>query len=96
MCETLWGVECFLDEASDEEINTFADACRKGKIGLSASYLNMTELINEDVMLHCHKWILERLEGYGVALPKYAVTSDVNGLHGDMPTYLRRLVQRVG
>ena len=41
-CESYWCVEQFLKEATPEETQAFVRAVKKGNIGLSASYLNLT------------------------------------------------------
>lgn len=51
-CETFWAVEQFLKEADSEERRDFAEAVRQGDIELSGTYLNMTELADEDLLRH--------------------------------------------
>ena len=48
-CESYWCVEQFLKEATPEETQAFVRAVKKGNIGLSASYLNLTDLVPEYV-----------------------------------------------
>ncbi len=91
ICETLWGVERFLGEANENEITAFAEACKKGRIGLSSSYLNMTELINEDIYKSRHEKVFEKLNLCGISTPKYALTSDVNGYSWGYADFLSSL-----
>ncbi len=49
-CETFWGVERFLEQATAEEAETFAPAVRSGAIGLSGSYLNLNELLGHEML----------------------------------------------
>ncbi len=77
-CETLWGVERFLEEAGEEEKNDFFRHCREGRICVSASYLNMTELICEEVLRDRMQKVISVLNENGVTV-KSAMTADVNG-----------------
>ena len=77
-CESYWCVEQFLKEASPEETQTFVNAVKKGNIGLSASYLNLTDLVPEYV----HHGIMDACTAQREALgipAKSAMTADVNG-----------------
>ena len=77
-CESYWCVEQFLKEAAKEERQAFADAVCGGNIGLSASYLNMTDLVpayvHHDVMENCR---IQR-ESLGLKAVS-AMTADING-----------------
>lgn len=77
-CETLWGVERFLAVASAEERARFARAVRRREIGLSASWLNLSELADGR--------LLQALAGRAAALGAElgapvgcAMAADVNG-----------------
>lgn len=77
-CESYWCVEQFLKAASKNEKKSFADAVRAGNIGLSASYLNLTDL----VPAYVHHGIMEkcRLEREAMGLnAASAMTADING-----------------
>ncbi len=79
VCETFWQVEAFLAIATADEIKIFEDAIRKGVIELSGTYLNLTELINSDVL----RSMLNRSVEYGQSLGvpvRSAMIADVNGL----------------
>ena len=77
-CESYWCVEQFLKEASPEETSDFVGAVSRGNIGLSASYLNLTDLVPEYV----HREIMEacRKQRETLGIPaRSAMTADVNG-----------------
>lgn len=77
-CESYWCVEQFLKDASKEEEAGFVKAVRDGNIGLSASYLNLTDLVpgfvHDSVMERC---VTER-KRLGIEA-KSAMTADING-----------------
>ncbi|HYW68588.1 MAG TPA: glycoside hydrolase, partial [bacterium] len=77
-CETFWGVERFLERADEAEAGAFAEAVREGSIGLSGSYLNMSELPGREL----HEAMLARAQRYadsiGVRVDS-AMTADING-----------------
>jgi len=77
-CETFWGVERFLERATPDEADAFADAVRSGAIGLSGSYLNSNELSGFDLLSR----LLARSAAYGrsvgIAVDS-AMTADING-----------------
>ena len=45
-CENFWQVERFLQYAGEEDRQALAHYIREKRIGLSASYLNLTDLID--------------------------------------------------
>ena len=49
-CETLYCVEQFFAEAAPAEQQAFLALAREGKIGLSANYLNFTDLVDCEVL----------------------------------------------
>ena len=49
-CENFWQVEQFLKGADDAERADLIRFAREGRIGLSASYLNLTDLIDDTVL----------------------------------------------
>ncbi|MHC4470952.1 MAG: glycoside hydrolase family 38 N-terminal domain-containing protein [Planctomycetota bacterium] len=78
VCETFWGVERFLERASEAEREAFAGAVRDGDIGLSASYLNFNELVGDDVL----RAVTRRAAAYGASIGvpvRSAMTADING-----------------
>lgn len=77
-CESYWCVEQFLKEATEEKKREFVAAVRQGNIGLSASYLNLTDLVpayvHQGVMDAC---VAQRQE---LGIPAHsAMTADING-----------------
>ncbi len=77
-CETFWAVEKFLEQATEEEQEQFLAALRSGDIELSGTYLNMTELINFELLSN----MLSRAGTYADSLGiqvRSAMTADVNG-----------------
>ncbi|RAP73590.1 glycoside hydrolase [Paenibacillus montanisoli] len=78
-CETFWAVEKFLEQATEEEQEQFVAALRRGDIELSGTYLNMTELINYDLL----RGMLSRAgafaEQHGLPAVRSAMTADING-----------------
>ncbi|MFS0723131.1 glycoside hydrolase [Paenibacillus sp. 1P07SE] len=77
-CETFWAVEKFLEDATEEERERFVAALRRGDIELSGTYLNMTELIQyellTDMLARAGKFAA--LHGLNV---RSAMTADING-----------------
>ncbi|MBN2859275.1 MAG: hypothetical protein JXK93_03315 [Sphaerochaetaceae bacterium] len=49
-CENHWQVENFYSCATEEQKRSFENYIRSGEIGLSGNYLNMTELIDADIL----------------------------------------------
>ena len=73
-CETLFCVEEFFKTASDAEKEAFRALAAQGKIGLSANYLNFTDLVDCSVYR-------ERLHSWQEKLPmKTAMMADINGI----------------
>ena len=86
-CENFWQVEQFLKSAAEADQADFVRYVREGRIGLSASYLNLTDLIDDAVLReHLAKaaaWAREN----GLAL-RSAMTADVNGYSAALPDAL--------
>lgn len=76
-CENLWQVERFLEQAPQREIDAFAAYVRSGEIGLSGNYLNMTELVDMDILRAKLRRGMETLREFGPI--HSAMTADVNG-----------------
>ncbi|GHH99832.1 glycoside hydrolase [Neobacillus kokaensis] len=77
-CETFWAVEQFLKEATEEEKHDFAEAIRHGDIALSGTYLNMTELADEDLLRTIHSKAVQYGQSIGSPVDA-AMTADING-----------------
>lgn len=77
-CETFWAVEQFLKVAAPDEEHRFVEAVRAGRIGLSASYVNYSELLDYAT----HRALTRRARAFADAhgLPlTSAMTADING-----------------
>ncbi len=77
-CETFWGVERFLEQATADEAEAFAAAVRSGAIGLSGNYLNLNELLGYETLSS----VLARAADYAVSIGApidSAMTADING-----------------
>ncbi|MFD2876822.1 hypothetical protein ACFTAO_13875 [Paenibacillus rhizoplanae] len=77
-CETFWAVEKFLEEATEAEKEQFAAALRRGDIELSGTYLNMTELINFELLGSMLARAGQFARPLGLQV-KSAMTADING-----------------
>ncbi|MDN8587383.1 glycoside hydrolase family 38 C-terminal domain-containing protein [Paenibacillus sp. 11B] len=77
-CETFWAVEQFLKQAGDEEKAAFADAVRRGDIELSGTYLNMTELPDQQLLNKIHSKAQTYAGSIGHQIDS-AMTADING-----------------
>ena len=86
-CENFWQVEQFLKSAGSAEKADLVRFVREGRIGLSASYLNLTDLIDDTVLReHLAKaasWAAEN----GLSM-RSAMTADVNGYSAALPDAL--------
>lgn len=77
-CETFWAVEQFLKAASPEEQKSFAEAVLRGDLELSGTYLNMTELPDEQLLSSLHS----KAQAYAASIGSRvdsAMTADING-----------------
>lgn len=77
-CESAWCVEKFLEQASPQEKELFFRYVREGKIGVSGSYLNLTELVSDRVLRQNLERVQALLGRQGIAV-RSAMTADVNG-----------------
>lgn len=72
-CETLYCVEEFWRQANEDDRTAFARLVAKGKIGISANYLNFTDLVDAEIYG-------QRLAEWQKKLPmRTAMAADVNG-----------------
>lgn len=85
------GGEQFLNDASRNEIQNFFKCIKEKSIGLSGNYLNMTEMIADEVMEDILSSAHRRLHDLGVSAT-CAMTADVNGYGAGFP----RLMNKVG
>ena len=78
-CETLFCVEEFFKSASGEEKEKLFKLAADGRIGLSANYLNVTDLADCTVFRErLHQW-QQRFASYGASI-RTAMTADINGI----------------
>lgn len=78
VCETFWGVEIFLRSVDESWKQRFEMCVKNGGIELTGSYLNMTELIDDNVL----KNQIKKSVDYGKRVNKEikcAMTADING-----------------
>lgn len=78
-CENYWQVENFYKMASQEEIRKFEGFVIGGEIGLSGNYLNLTELVHDQVLEEA----IARAEAFGkkIGHPVTAgMCADINGM----------------
>lgn len=76
--ECFWSVERFLERASDAESAEFIEACRRGDIGLSASYLHFNELIDPRLSARAVSRATRFAAERGIGL-RTALSADING-----------------
>lgn len=86
-CENYWQIENFLLHASEKDAEDLIRYVRAGRIGLSASYLNLTDLIDETVLEEHLQAAREWADGVGATM-KSAMTADVNGYSPALPDAL--------
>lgn len=92
-CETYYCVEKFLEEATEAEKQDFYDLVKKGNIGLSATYLNFTDLVDKDVLNKRTKEMVEHFKAQGIAT-NIAMNADVNGISlGSLDVFLDNNVE---
>ena len=86
-CENYWQIENFLRTASDADREDLVRYAREGRIGLSASYLNLTDLVDDTVLREHLAAARAWAEGAGLEM-KSAMTADVNGYSPALPDAL--------
>ena len=86
-CENYWQIENFLGRASEKDRADLVRYVREGRIGLSASYLNLTDLVDERVLEEHLREAREWADGVGAEM-KSAMTADVNGYSPALPDVL--------
>lgn len=78
VCENYWQVENFLANSSAENIASFERYVQAGLIDISLNYLNMTELVDQDVLNHKLKEGRNYADRLAVPLDS-AMSADING-----------------
>lgn len=77
-CEAYWAVREFLKVADDSERGRFVKAVEDGRIGLSGSHFNLTDLIPEFVHTRIMDEAKSERDALGITAAS-ALTADVNG-----------------
>ncbi len=77
-CECFWQVEQFRVAATDEEWDRFLSAVKTGRIGVSGSYLNFSELLDDDNLGAITSRAAEFGQENGLPVTS-AMTADING-----------------
>lgn len=86
-CENHWQIENFYASAVPEQIKKFEYYVKTGEIGLSGNYLNMTELIDREVLLSRTR----KAKNYGdrIGMPvRSGMSADINGYAWGYPDVL--------
>jgi hypothetical protein len=78
-CETYYCVERFLEEATEEEKQDLYAMIKSNNIGISATYLNFTDLVDKKVLNKRTKEMVEHFKTQGIEV-KTAMNADVNGI----------------
>lgn len=78
VCETFWPIEAFLKKATVQEQAELAEAIHSGDIGLSGTYLNMSELVGKELLEATLKRIREYAQSINVKVES-AMTADITG-----------------
>lgn len=77
-CESFFCVEKFLETADEKSKQSFFKYVKSGEIGISGSYLNLTDIVDYDALYHTVKRSAELMKNSGVNLSS-AMTADING-----------------
>ncbi|WP_171691426.1 glycoside hydrolase family 38 N-terminal domain-containing protein [Paenibacillus germinis] len=83
MCEGFWAVEQYLSKTGSVGKSRLVEALKNGSLELSATYLHMTELLDEGHMRDILKPVAEFAREVGVPLLS-AMSCDVNGFSWGM------------
>lgn len=76
--ENLWQMQNFLDSATSEQKDSFFKYVKSGEIGISGNYLNMTGIIESDILSTRLKKSLDVLRKEGIKVES-GMTADVDG-----------------
>ncbi|HLQ70634.1 MAG TPA: glycoside hydrolase, partial [Bacillota bacterium] len=77
-CENTWQIENFMKSADEKYVADLQRYIKSGEIGVSGNYLNMTELVDQDVLNRKLKDGIGLVESLGYK-PSSAMTADING-----------------
>ncbi len=78
-CETYFCVEKFLEEATEEEKKDLFEMIKSNNIGISATYLNFSDLVDKEVLNKRTKEMVDIFSKEGIKV-KTAMNADVNGI----------------
>ncbi len=78
-CETYYCVEEFLQNSTEEERACFFDFVNKGNIGISASYLNFTDLVDKKMLGRKTAQMVDFCKSMNYT-PRTAMNADINGI----------------
>lgn len=79
-CETYYCVEQFLKSAGEEEKADFFELVRRGNIGISATYLNSTDLADAGMLEQKLTDMQQAFSEAGAAPVRTAMNADINGI----------------
>ncbi len=77
-CENQWQIENYYMYANDKEKQSFEKHVKSGRIGLSGNYLNMTEMVDYDVLFSRLNKVKKYADKLGIEI-KSGMSADVNG-----------------
>ena len=86
-CENQWQIENFYAYATAEQKQEFEKYVRSGEIGLSGNYLNMTELVDREVLLSRTQKAKKYGDRIGINI-KSGMSADINGYAWGYPDVL--------
>ena len=86
-CENIWQLDNFFEEASEKDIERLKKYVQSGEIGLSGNYLNMTELVDRDVLLSRTMKAKKYAEKLCVRIDS-GMAADINGYAWGYPDIL--------
>ncbi|MGL5614826.1 MAG: hypothetical protein ACRDD2_01140, partial [Sarcina sp.] len=78
VCESFWGVQCFLRGVDESWRKRFKEAVQNKSIEITGNYLNFTELVDYDLLKNQTKKAVDFGKSIGVDI-KSAMTADING-----------------
>lgn len=78
-CESYYCVEHFFEEATEEEKQEFMNLVKQDSIGLSASYLNFTDLVDKKILNKRTAEMVKLFKENGIDA-KVAMNADINGI----------------
>ncbi|MGL4800066.1 MAG: hypothetical protein ACRCWY_11835 [Cellulosilyticaceae bacterium] len=92
-CESYYCVEKYLEEATQEEIKDFIEQVKEGGMGLSANYLNFTDLVDKHILTKHTKKMVDCFKGYDIDV-KVAMNADINGISmGALDAYVENGIE---